>query len=581
MLEKRLVVHCFSVDYELKDTDREDISHGGGIMLYGVTNLFLFVGGLGMFLYGMHVMADGMQKSAGNRMKDVLEMLTGSRLKAVLVGTAITAIIQSSSATTVMVVGFVSAGLMTLSQAIGVIMGANIGTTVTAWIVSLSQLGDSLKVLNPEFYAPLLIGIGAGIIMFSKSDRKKNTGEIIIGFGLLFQGLKCMSDAIDPYTGSEIFTKIFMTLGHNPFLAILAGLVVTAILQSSSVSVGILQMLAGSGLVMTRAAIFITLGENIGTCVTALISSAGGSRNAKRAAMMHLSFNVIGAVLFGIIGILFFAAMPDFAYHKISPVGISVFHTAFKIVMTIVLFPFGEHLVKLSAVLVPEAKGAHGEDENATHIDARIFEQPAIAIEALSHEVTEMGKLALQNIRRACGICFTRDADEIKRVYETEERINRMNKELSEYLIKANTLSLNDHQKLVVTNLFSSLVDIERSSDHAENIVEEVQILSERDLKLSETGLSDLKEMTDAVIEGFEYAVRARTEHSVFLARKVGACEDHVDALRDEQKERHIERLSKGECIPAAGIVFIEMIDNLERISDHAENMAEYIMDEM
>jgi len=226
-------------------------------MLDNITNLFLFIGGLGMFLYGMHVMAEGTQKSVGNKMKDFLGMLTSNRLKAVLVGTLITGIIQSSGATTVMVVGFVSAGLMTLSQAVGVIMGANIGTTVTAWIVSLSQIGDSMKMLNPEFYAPVLIGIGAGIIMFSKSETKKSRAEIIIGFGLLFQGLKFMSEAVAPYTDAPIFATVFTTLGSNPFLGMLAGAVVTAILQSSSVSVGILQMLAGNGLIMTNAAIFI------------------------------------------------------------------------------------------------------------------------------------------------------------------------------------------------------------------------------------------------------------------------------------------------------------------------------------
>lgn len=346
-----------------------------------------------MFLYGMHVMADGMQKSAGNRMKDVLGLLTSSRLKAVLVGTGITAIIQSSSATTVMVVGFVSAGLMSLSQAIGVIMGANIGTTVTAWIVSLSQIGDSLKVLNPEFYAPLMIGIGAAVIMFSKSEQRQNAAEIIIGFGLLFQGLKFMSDAIAPYTDSPVFTTVFTTLGHNPLLGILSGVVVTALLQSSSVSIGILQMLAGSGLVMTNAAIFITLGENIGTCVTALLSALGGNRNAKRAAVMHLSFNVIGAVLFGGIGILIFMMCPEIAHHRIMPLEISIFHTAFKIVMTLVLFPFGDALVRLSAVLVPEKKEAEdrAEEERITRIDPRIFEQPVIAVEVLSHEDVRKG----------------------------------------------------------------------------------------------------------------------------------------------------------------------------------------------
>ena len=554
-------------------------------MLDNITNLFLFIGGLGMFLYGMHVMAEGTQKSVGSKMKDFLGILTSNRLKAVLVGTLITGIIQSSGATTVMVVGFVSAGLMTLSQAVGVIMGANIGTTVTAWIVSLSQIGDSMKFLNPEFYAPVLIGIGAGIIMFSKSDTKKNRAEIIIGFGLLFQGLKFMSESVAPYTDAPIFATVFTTLGTNPFLGILAGAVVTALLQSSSVSVGILQMLAGNGLIMTNAAIFITLGENIGSCVTAMLSSIGGSRDARRAAVIHLSFNMIGALLFTVISILLFALKPTLAHYHISPVQISMFHTGFKLTMTVLLFPFGEQLVKLSGMLVPEKQalltGEKKEEELVTHLDPRIFEQPAIAVAALSNAVATMGKLTLRNVERACEVCFTQDEAVIAEIFETEKKINAMNRELSEYLIKANTLPVNDHQRLVVADLFNTLTDLERSGDHAENVAKEVQLLMTRQLTLSETGKKDLRDMTDAVQEAFRCAVKAREERSVTSARKVSACEDLVDSLRDEQKERHMDRLSRGECKPEAGLVFIEIIDNLERISDHAQNMAEYIMNEI
>ena len=554
-------------------------------MLDNITNLFLFIGGLGMFLYGMHVMAEGTQKSVGSKMKDFLGMLTSNRLKAVLVGTLITGIIQSSGATTVMVVGFVSAGLMTLSQAVGVIMGANIGTTVTAWIVSLSQIGDSMKFLNPEFYAPVLIGIGAGIIMFSKSDTKKNRAEIIIGFGLLFQGLKFMSESVAPYTDAPIFATVFTTLGTNPFLGILAGAVVTALLQSSSVSVGILQMLAGNGLIMTNAAIFITLGENIGSCVTAMLSSIGGSRDARRAAVIHLSFNMIGALLFTVISILLFALKPTLAHYHISPVQISMFHTGFKLTMTVLLFPFGEQLVKLSGMLVPEKQalltGEKKEEELVTHLDPRIFEQPAIAVAALSNAVATMGKLTLRNVERACEVCFTQDEAVIAEIFETEKKINAMNRELSEYLIKANTLPVNDHQRLVVADLFNTLTDLERSGDHAENVAKEVQLLMTRQLTLSETGKKDLRDMTDAVQEAFRCAVKAREERSVTSARKVSACEDLVDSLRDEQKERHMDRLSRGECKPEAGLVFIEIIDNLERTSDHAQNMAEYIMNEI
>ena len=553
-------------------------------MLEHVGNLFMFIGGLGMFLYGMHVMADGMQKSAGNKMKDFLGMLTGNRFMAVGIGALITAIIQSSGATTVMVVGFVSAGLMTLSQAVGVIMGANIGTTITAWIVSLSQLGDSAALLNPQFYAPLLVGIGALIIMFAKSNKKQNIAEIIIGVGLLFLGLKSMSGAIKPYTDAPIFAIVFTTLGYNPILGILAGAVITALLQSSSVSVGILQTLAVNGLVGTNAAVFITLGENIGSCVTALLSAMGGSRTAKRAATIHLSFNVIGAILFGVICTVLFMVRPDIAGHKITPVEISLFHTGFKLTMTVLLFPFAEKLVDLSGFLIKETEAdrlAAEAEGSILHLDPRIFEQPSIAVVALSNEVVRMGEMVLENVRRAVNVCFSRDEKEIEKVFEVEKRVNRINKELTEYLIHANNLSLNNRQKLIVANLFNSLTDIERSGDHAENITEQVQLLIERNQEFSELGHNDLLEITAAVDEAFDGAIQARKTGSKEIAAHVGECEDKVDQLRDDLKVRHIDRLSRGECDPAAGIVFIEIVDNLERISDHAENLAQYVLKEL
>ena len=344
-------------------------------------------------------------------------------------------------------------------------------------------------------------------------------------------------------------------------------------------------MLAGNGLIMTNAAIFITLGENIGSCVTAMLSSIGGSRDARRAAVIHLSFNMIGALLFTVISIVLFALKPTLAHYHISPVQISMFHTGFKLTMTVLLFPFGEQLVKLSGMLVPEKQalltGEKKEEELVTHLDPRIFEQPAIAVAALSNAVATMGKLTLRNVERACEVCFTQDEAVIAEIFETEKKINAMNRELSEYLIKANTLPVNDHQRLVVADLFNTLTDLERSGDHAENVAKEVQLLMTRQLTLSETGKKDLRDMTDAVQEAFRCAVKAREERSVTSARKVSACEDLVDSLRDEQKERHMDRLSRGECKPEAGLVFIEIIDNLERISDHAQNMAEYIMNEI
>lgn len=359
-----------------------------------ISNIFGFLGGLGMFLYGMSIMADGMQKTAGSRMSSFLGMLTNNRLLAVLLGALITAIIQSSGATTVMVVGFVSAGVLNLSQAVGVIMGANIGTTITAWIVSMSQLGDAFEIMKPGFYAPLMIGIGALLLVFAKGQKKKTIGEIMIGLGLLFMGLDFMSGSIGPYTNAPIFADAFALLGGNPLLGMGIGALVTAVLQSSSASVGILQTLAMNGIVTTNAAIYITLGQNIGSCVTAMLSSAGGSRTARQAAVMHLTFNLIGAIIFGVLGFVVFTIMPAFAGSHISAVEISMFHTIFNITMTSLLFPFGDQLVKISGLVVKERPqdSPVGDKETVKtlqHLDERIFESPAFAVETAALEVVQ------------------------------------------------------------------------------------------------------------------------------------------------------------------------------------------------
>ena len=396
-----------------------------------VSNVFGFLGGLGMFLYGMNIMADGMQKTAGSKMSQFLSMLTNNRLMAVCLGALITAIIQSSGATTVMVVGFVSAGVLNLTQAVGVIMGANIGTTITAWIVSLSQLGSAMEVMKPVFYAPLLIGIGAIMILFSKKEKYHTIGEILVGLGLLFMGLELMSGSISPYTDAPIFAKAFEVLGSNPLLGMLIGALVTALLQSSSASVGILQTLALNGIVTTNAAIYITLGQNIGSCVTALLSSVGGSRTAKRAAVMHLSFNVIGAILFGVAGFILFALRPAFAASNINAVQISIFHTIFNLTNTALLFPFADQLVKLSGILVKpdtEENKVKDEDDEAAatlkHLDERIFESPAFAVETAALEVVHMGQITMGNVRKGIDAILDGNLEEIEEVFRVEKTIN-------------------------------------------------------------------------------------------------------------------------------------------------------------
>ena len=500
----------------------------------------------------------------------------------------ITAIIQSSGATTVMVVGFVSAGVLNLTQAVGVIMGANIGTTITAWIVSLSQLGSAMEVMKPVFYAPLLIGIGAIMILFSKKEKYHTIGEILVGLGLLFMGLELMSGSISPYTDAPIFAKAFEVLGSNPLLGMLIGALVTALLQSSSASVGILQTLALNGVVTTNAAIYITLGQNIGSCVTALLSSVGGSRTAKRAAVMHLSFNVIGAILFGVAGFILFALRPAFAASNINAVQISIFHTIFNLTNTALLFPFADQLVKLSGILVKpdtEENKVKDEDDEAAatlkHLDERIFESPAFAVETAALEVVHMGQITMGNVRKGIDAILDGNLEEIEEVFRVEKTINSMEKMLTEYLIKVDNLSLTEKQKKVVNNLFYSVSDIERIGDHAENLAEQAQYMVEHGLQFSTTGMDDLKSISDSVLKSFQYAIDARQNGNMEAVRKVSQYEDDVDSQEEELREKHIERLSAGECKASAGVVFLDIISNLERVSDHAYNLAGYVKDEM
>ncbi len=551
-----------------------------------ISSLFGFIGGLGMFLYGMNIMADGMQKTAGGKMKQFLGMLTNNRFMAVVLGALITAIIQSSGATTVMVVGFVSAGVMNLTQAVGVIMGANIGTTITAWIVSMSQLGDAFEVMEPIFYAPLIIGIGSLLIIFSMKQRKKLIGEILVGLGLLFIGLDFMSGSIAPYTDAPIFSQAFALLGSNPILGMIVGFVVTTLLQSSSASVGILQTLALNGIVTTNAAIYITLGQNIGSCTTALISSIGGSRTAKRAAVIHLTFNIIGSIIFGVVGFFVFTFNPAIAGSEINAVQISIFHTVFNLTNTIILFPFANQLVKISGLVIKEKPGEKDtelteEEVVLKHLDERIFESPAFALETAVLEVIHMGQITQTNLGRAVKALEGRSQEDINEVYKTEKTINNMEKMLTEYLIKVDNLSLTEHQKLVVANLFYSISDIERVGDHAENLAELAQDMADKNYSFSETAISDLRSISDAVQEAFKCSVQARETGNMDDVRKVSQLEDEVDNLEEELREKHIERLSTGQCTASAGVIFLDAISNLERISDHAYNLAGYIKDEL
>lgn len=535
-----------------------------------------------MFLYGMHIMAEGLQHFAGGRMQKLMGFLTKNRIMAILVGTLVTAVIQSSSATTVMVVGFVNAGMLSLAQAVGVIMGANIGTTVTAWIVSMSEWGSMLK---PEFFAPLLLGIGAFAVLFTNSDKKKRVGEILIGFSVLFIGLSFMSDAIRPYRDAPVFSQAFAVLGKNPVLAVLTGAVVTAVIQSSSASVGILQTLALNGVVNWRSAVFITLGQNIGTCVTALLSGAGAGRNGKRASMIHLLFNVFGAIIFGVAMYVLFLLFPQWGSAAMSSVDISIFHTVFNITCTLVMLPFADWLVDLSGRLVRGSDGLTGAAEGDTdavrklarRLDKRLLNSPSFALAAAQKEVAEMGRAACLNLETALDAVRDEGGGKIQEVYEREKDVNGMEKVLTAFLVEVDNLSLTEAQHEQVKNLFYTVSDIERAGDHAENIAELAEGMANNKLSFSKKGKSDLELIAAQTMQALQIAVEARESGSPETAASVLVLEQSVDALEAELREKHIRRLSKGKCGPESGVIFLDIISNLERIADHATNIAEYV----
>lgn len=498
---------------------------------------------------------------------------------AVLVGAGVTAIIQSSSATTVMVVGFVNAGLLNLTQAVGVIMGANIGTTVTGWLVSMSEWGAFLK---PEFLAPLFIGIGAFGILFSKDEKKNEISQIAVGFGVLFIGLSFMSGSITPYRDAPIFQNAFKIVGENPFLGILVGAVVTAVIQSSSASVGILQTLAMNGMVTWNSAVFITLGQNIGTCVTALISSAGAQKNAKRAAVIHLLFNVIGSILFGVIMFVFFLFKKEMANSTISSVEISIFHTIFNVTNTIVLFPFANLLVKASeAILRGEEKQSEDNFEVIIrHLDDRILETPSFAIENSLLEIEHMGEMAIKHITTVKEAVLERNPKKIKKAYKIEESMDQYAELISNYLLKINKLPLTEQQNLVVSDLFYTVSNFERIGDHCDNITELVDNLIKSDLTFSDKAIKGITRVFDKTEEAVKKAVEARATESPEAIDIVERDEVFIDDMEVELRKQHIKRLGKQLCNANAGVIFLDMLTNLERISDHCLNIVGYVKDE-
>lgn len=547
-----------------------------------VGNLFAFIGGLGMFLYGMDIMASGLQKTAGNKMKDLLGYLTNNRILGVLVGALVTAIIQSSSATTVMVVGFVNAGIMNLTQAAGVIMGANVGTTITAWLVSANEWAGALK---PDFFAPFILGIGAFIITFSNKQKMTQKAEIAVGFGILFIGLSSMSSSIGVYQDSPVFYKAFQVLGGNPILGIFVGAVVTAIIQSSSASVGILQTLAMRGIVNWRSAIFITLGQNIGTCITAILSSAGANKTAKRAAVIHLSFNVLGAAIYGVIMTIFFGIFPDLAMQHISSTQISIFHSIFNISVTILLFPFANALVKLSGLIIREEPVEDEEEEEPEekalrHLDPRILETPAFAVENAVKEVVRMGEIVLKNLNRVTKEAMSGEPrqSKIDKVHNDEQVINHLEPMITEYLVKISHLAITEKEMKVVNNLFDSITDIERSGDHVENMAGYLQHIKDMNENISEDAIEELRNMNNIVRAAFESAIRAIEFDDTKEAKEALSYAEDVYCTRKIIRKRHIQRMKDGACSPDIGVYFLDIISSMERIAGYAFTIARYIL---
>lgn len=550
-----------------------------------VRNILGFIGGLGMFLYGMKLMAAGLQKVAGEKMKNMLGAVTDKRIMGILMGAMVTAIIQSSGATTTMVVGFVNAGILNLIQSVGVIMGANIGTTATAWIVSLDSLGETAELIKPAFYAPLMIGIGAAFLMFCKKHKKQTVGEIVLSIGLLFLGLTTMSASMKPYMGSEVVQNAFLTLGKNPLIGLLIGIVVTGVMQSSSASVGVLQTMAGFGIVPASTAVFICLGADIGSCFTAIISSAGASRNAKRAAVINLLFNAIGVLIWGTLIFIFFKIFPSTQAYIMSSVTIAIFHSGFKLINTAFFFPFAGKLVKLSEMIIKDKDkemivAVDENKDNTMLLDDRILNTPSIAMQAVANHVVKLGKICSQNVKAGLDALMYQKYDVISNVLDTEKHIDDHVSNLSSFLLKLSNDGLTDRQSTTVKDLMCTIIDLERIGDHAENLAQLAEKMQKGGLKFSSTGVKDLERMRVAVEGSVDNAVLAREMNKVELAMKTFEFEEEVNRCEEELRASHIDRLAKNMCDSQTSVIFFDILTNLERVSDHAVNIAGYVKEE-
>lgn len=544
--------------------------------IFGVLTM---IGGLALFLYGMHIMGDGLAKVSGGKLEQILEKLTSSPIKAVILGAGVTAVIQSSSATTVMVVGFVNSGIMKLTQAVGIIMGANIGTTITSWILSLSGIEADgniwLQMLKPSSFSPVLAIIGVYFILFCKSEKKKDIGSILAGFAILMYGMETMSGAVKPLADVPEFTNI-LTMFSNPLLGMLAGALLTAVIQSSSASVGILQALCITGSVSYSAAVPIIMGQNIGTCVTALLSGVGASKNAKRAALIHLYFNLIGTAIFMLI---FYGLNAFIGFSFMSlPVGaaqIAVIHSIFNVAATFILLPFYKGLVKLACLSIKDhEETVEKKEKNGPCLDARFLDKPGFAIEHCRHAAVDMAEIAKESLISSIELLTNFQKDRMKQIVEMEQTVDAYEDELGSYLVRLSSRSLSEKDSHTLSVMLHCIGDFERISDHALNIAQAALEMHEKKLEFSDKAKEEMKIFADAVTEIVDTAIEVFIREDAGKAADVEPLEEVIDRMNDKIKERHIQRLREGKCTIEMGFILSDITTNFERVADHCSNIA-------
>lgn len=545
----------------------------------GITNVLTLIGGLALFLFGMHTLSASLEKLAGGNLEKWLEKLTKKPIMGVLLGVGVTALIQSSSATTVMLVGFVNSGIMKLSQAIGVIMGANIGTTATSWLLSLTAVegGGILQALKPENFSPVLALIGIILLMFCKSDKKHSTGLILLGFATLMFGMEMMSGAVKPLADIPEFGQI-MTMFSNPVLGVLMGAVMTAVIQSSSASVGILQAVSQStGGITYSSALPIILGQNIGTCVTALIASVGASKSAKRVAIVHLYFNCIGTVLFLCLFYLLNSFI-DFSFMEVAidSTGIAIIHSCFNVLATLVFLPFTKQLEKLACLTVRDKPGE--KKQEAPMLDERLLKTPSVAIEQCRNVCIRMALLTQETLKTSLEAVMQFDPKKCTEVIENENAIDIYEDKIGSYILKISSKDLSENDSKNVSSMLHTIGDLERISDHAVNIIEAAEEMHSKKIKFSEQALKELTVMINAVKEILDMSINSFIKSDVALAKCVEPLEDVIDQLRSDLKTRHIERLRSGKCTIELGFILQDLLTNFERVSDHCSNIAVYLI---